>query len=76
MRLARTEPLLYKTACLIAAQHNIFKSENLESDTTYKEYGLNSLLSTTPIAVSNANPLLYLLSVVDTIECSKRYEKI
>lgn len=27
-----TEPLLYKTACLVAAQHNLFKSESQESD--------------------------------------------
>lgn len=76
VKLARTEPVLYKTACLIAAQHNIFRSSNIDSDKIYSQYGLDSLLSTTPIAVTKDNPLLYLLSIVDTIECTKCFENL
>lgn len=76
LNLARTEPLLYKTACLIAAQHNMFRSSNTDSDKIYSQYGLDSLLSTTPVAVTRDNPLLYLLSIVDTIECTKGFEKM
>ena len=76
VKLARTEPVLYKTACLVAAQHNIFRSSNKDSDIIYSQYGLDSLLSKTPIAVTKDNPLLYLLSIVDTIECTKCFEKI
>lgn len=76
VKLARTEPVLYKTACLIAAQHNMFRSSNTDSDKIYSQYGLDSLLSTTPVAVTRDNPLLYLLSIVDTIECTKGFEKM
>lgn len=76
LKLARTEPLLYKTACLIAAQHNMFRSSNAETDREYEEYGLNQLYSSSPLAVTKDNPLLYLLSVVDTLECSKGFENM
>lgn len=76
LKLARTEPLLYKTACLITAQHNMFRSLNEETDREYEEYGLYPLLSTKPIAISKENALLYLLSIVDTIECTKTFERL
>lgn len=75
VRLARTEPVLYKTACLIAAQHNMFRSNGPASDYEYSKYGLSALLSSSPIAVTIDNPLLYLLSIVDTIECTKRFSR-
>ena len=74
--IARTEPILYKTACLITAQHNMFRSSNTTSDLEYEKFGLNPLLSTEPIAIDKRNPLLFLLSLVDTIECTKRFEKL
>ena len=76
VEIARTEPLLYKTACLITAQHNIFRSSNTISDLEYEKFGLHPLLSTKPIAIDKNNPLLFLLSLVDTIECTKRFEKL
>lgn len=76
VQLARTEPLLYKTACLISAQHNMFRSSNSTSDLVYEKFGLKPLLSTEPIAIDKNSPLLFLLSLVDTIECTKRFEKI
>ncbi len=75
VQLARTEPLLYKTACLITAQHNMFKSTNA-TDSDYEHFGLHPLLSSAPIAIDRNNPLLFLLSLVDTIECTKRFEKM
>ena len=73
--LQKTEPLLYKTACLLASQHNMFRSESPEKDLEYREYGLTQLLSNTPILIDGRNPLLLMLSLVDTIECSKRFSK-
>lgn len=76
VQLARTEPLLYKTVCLITAQHNIFRSSNTTSDLEYEKFGLHPLLSTEQIAIDKRNPLLFLLSLVDTIECTKNFEKL
>lgn len=76
VKLAKTEPLLYKTACLITAQHNLFRSNNDYTDIKYKKYGLNELLSDSPIMVAKDNPLLFLLSIVDTIECTKRFKDL
>lgn len=74
-RLIETEPLLYKTACLTAAQHNMYRSESVKQDEDYRIHGLFPLLSTAPIAINRNNPLLFLLSIVDTIECTKRFSK-
>lgn len=76
LRLAKTEPLLYKTACLIAAQHNMFRSITYDTDLKYIKYGLHGLLSTDPVVISKDNPLLFLLSIVDTIECTKRFRNM
>lgn len=67
--------LLYKTACILAAQHNIFRSYSKKTDQLYSKYNLNQLLSTSPVAVTEKNPLLLLLSLVDTIECTKRFSQ-
>lgn len=72
-RLYRDELLMYKAACLVTAQHNMFKSSSAETDETYMRYGLTELLSDKPVAVTKSNPLLMLLSIVDTIECTKRF---
>lgn len=38
-------------------------------------YGLDKLASESPVRVTRKNPLLLLLSLVDTIECTKRFSK-
>ena len=67
--------LYYKTACLTVCQHNIHKSKNKESDEVYKQYELDSLLSSSEYSVGIDTPLLALLSLVDTVECIKRVYK-
>lgn len=66
----------YKTACLIAAQHNIFKSSEEKFDLVYNNFeNLKNLVSTSDYKVGKNNRLLFLLSIVDTIECVKRFSK-
>lgn len=67
--------LLYKTACMLAVQHNIFRSYSKKTDKLYSKYNLDQLLSTSPVAVTEGNPLLLLLGLVDTIECTKRFSQ-
>lgn len=62
-----------KIACIIGASHNIFKSSSIEQDNIYKKYKLSKLLSTSAIRVRKENNILSLLSLVDTIECTKRF---
>ena len=62
-----------KVACFVTVSHNIYKSNGPESDDKYKEYKLNRLLSTSKQRVTRKNKLLLLLSLVDTIECTKRF---
>lgn len=64
---------IHKIACIIAASHNIFKSDSTEKDKIYKEFGLINLLSTSPIRITKSNNILFLLSLVDTVECTKRF---
>ena len=64
-----------KIACYTAAVHNIFKSPSKNSDVQYKEFGLNHLLSTSKKRILKRNKLLMLLSLIDTIECTKRFSK-
>lgn len=66
---------IQKIACYITASHNIFKSDSVECDIDYMKYGLNNLLSTSPKKVTKENQLLLLLSLVDTVECTKRFSK-
>lgn len=64
-----------KIACIVAASHNLFKSDSPENDAVYLEHGLNDLLSTSEIRVTKENKLLLLMSLVDTLECTKRFSK-
>ena len=65
---------IQKIACIISASHNIYKS-SLKTDKIYVRYGLDKLTSESPVRVTRKNPLLLLLSLVDTIECTKRFSK-
>ena len=64
-----------KKYCMIIAQHNMFKSPNEKIDKIYKEYKLNSLLSTSLNKVGTATPWLLYLSLIDTFECVKMFSK-
>lgn len=66
---------IQKISCIIAASHNIFKSNTKEKDEKYIEARLENLTSTSPVRITKANFLLLLLSLVDTIECTKRFSK-
>ena len=65
---------IQKIACIISASHNIYKS-SLKTDKIYVRYSLDKLTSESPVRVTRKNPLLLLLSLVDTIECTKRFSK-
>ena len=64
-----------KAVCMTIAQHNIFKSQNVEDDRRYLEFGLERLLSFSDFRISRKNVLLSMLSLIDTIECVKRFSK-
>lgn len=64
-----------KIACYTAAAHNIFKSSKKEDDSKYLDVHLDNLLSYSPKRITIKNKLLMLLSLVDTIECTKRFSK-
>lgn len=64
-----------KMACITICQHNIFKSPNAKSDLKYKEYNLNRLCHDEPYFITKKTPLLLFLSLIDTIECTKRFGK-
>lgn len=66
--------LLYKTACLTIAQHNIFKSNSKDTDKLYGEK-LAHLYHDSNYMIDNNYVLLYLLSIVDTLECVKTFSK-
>lgn len=66
---------IQKLACFITASHNIFKSCKIEKDKKYKEYQLYRLLSAEQPLVTEKNSILLLLSLVDTIECTKAFSK-
>lgn len=68
-----TTMLIQKIACYIAASHNIFKSSDTKTDRKYSRYGLYRLRSFEPAIVNETNSILLLLSLVDTIECTKRF---
>ena len=65
---------IIKACSLAVAQHNIFKAEK-ESDTIYPKYGLTTLLSTSSFKIQKEHALLLFLSLVDTIECVKKFSK-
>lgn len=64
-----------KIFCMTIAQHNIFKSDSRERDKEYIKYNLYRLLSDSNFKVNKRVPLLLLLSLVDTIECVKKFSK-
>ena len=64
-----------KIACITCASHNIFKSNSLETDEIYKKNNLNRLLSTSTEKINKEYYILFLLCLVDTIECTKRFSK-
>lgn len=66
--------LFYKTACLTIAQHNIYKSNSLEADEFYGA-DLKHLHHNSKYLIDSKHTLLYLLSLVDTIECVKLFSK-
>lgn len=63
-----------KTICLIIAQHNIYKSDSPKSDKNYSSE-LDKLKSYSDFKISIDTPLLLFLSLVDTIECVKKFSK-
>lgn len=66
---------LLKSICLTISQHDIFKSDGKDSDLKYLEYDLKRLTSDSNLKISRQTPLLLFLSLVDTIECVKRFSK-
>lgn len=73
--LKNKEILIAKAACLSIAQHNIFKSDNSKTDKLYPDNLLHKLSCYSDFRIGKKTPLLLLLSIVDTIECVKRYSK-
>ena len=68
------EWLQARCCSMTIAQHNIFKASK-SCDHIYKEYSLDRLLSDSELRISMDTPLLLLLSLVDTVECVKRFSK-
>ncbi len=64
----------YKLAAQAISLHNIWLAGDDEYIKIYKEYGLDQLINA-PKVKFNEFPLYYLLSVADTIEPLKAYEK-
>lgn len=67
--------LFYKAICLTIAQHNIFKSSSDKKDEDYKNYGLDILCYDSDYFIDVDTPILALLTLVDTIECVKRFSR-
>lgn len=70
-----SELTIIKACSLAVAQHNIFKSQNQEDDAKYKKHQLYILLSTSNFRIKKEKALLLFLSLVDTIECVKKFSK-
>lgn len=70
---------IVKISCSNVAYHNMFKSNPSDyypdSDIIYGRHGLDILKSDAPIIINGNNQLLLLLSLIDTIECYKRFSK-
>lgn len=67
--------LQLRCSALTIAQHNIFKSPSAKDDEHYRKFSLDRLLSKSAFRISSATPLLLLLSLVDTVECVKRFSQ-
>ena len=63
-----------KIVCLSIAQHNVYKSEK-NTDSDYIERGLYRLISDSEFRIDESTPLLLLLSLVDTLECVKKFSR-
>ena len=59
-------------ACAIVTQHNIYKSSDKKTDEEYKKWGLDNILSTSPVLVTKTNKILSLLCLVDTVDLIKK----
>lgn len=66
--------LIIKLFCITIAQHNIFKSESRKEDIFYPEK-LYKLKCVDEFRISQETPILLFLSLIDTIECVKRFSK-
>ena len=69
------EILIAEASSLTIAQHNIFKSSSKECDRKYPEGLLKKLGHDSSFRINRKTPLLLLLSLVDTIECVKKFGK-
>ena len=70
------EQLYIKAVCMCIAQHNIFKSTSDEIDRKLDEYvSLTILKHDSDFKINEEYPLLLFLSLVDTIECVKKFSK-
>lgn len=68
------ELLIIKTCCLTIAQHNIYMSNSAERDKKYGET-LAYLYHDSSFRISAHTPLLLLMSLVDTLECVKKFSR-
>lgn len=64
-----------KKACMAIAQHNIYKSNSDTDNAKLPDVLYPKLASTSSFRISQKNPLLLFLSLVDTIECVKKFSK-
>lgn len=64
-----------KKACMAIAQHNIYKSDSDENDAKLPDALYPKLAFTSFFRISQNTPLLLFLSLVDTIECVKKFSK-
>ncbi len=70
-----TSQYTIKAASLTIAQHNMFKSSEKEQDEINGVRKPRSLRCGSKSKITFKTPLLLLLSIVDTIECVKRFRK-
>lgn len=64
----------HKTSCLTICQHNIFKSDSPETDQFYGKE-LSHLYYDSNYFIDEQTPLLFLLSLADSIECVKKFSR-
>lgn len=75
MNKGKEELTIIKACSLAITQHNIFKSGSRERDKHYEAYNLHTLLSDSPFRISPDKCLLLFLSLVDTVECVKKFSQ-
>ena len=63
-----------KACSLAVAQHNIFKAKP-KYDNIYERFYLDILLSSSSFRIKQEKALLLFLSLVDTVECVKKFSK-